>query len=163
MAHRIGIDGRSGAGKTHLAARMAATFAATSTVQVLSLEDLYPGWHGLSAGITAVARVLGRVQQTGSATYRCWDWHAGEWGERRRFGPAEILIVEGVGAGSAAIRPYLDVALFLALAEHPRRQRVLARDGRRDEQWWQTWARQEEQYLTAEDPQRNADVVLRTG
>lgn len=158
--HRIGIDGRSGSGKTRLAAQLAA--ALPGAVGLLALEDLYPGWRGLTAGVASAARVMKDVAVTGEATYRVWDWHSGGWGERRRLGPASALIVEGVGAGSAAIRPYLDVSIFLTLPDSTRAQRVLERDGRRDERWWKVWARQEEQYLSEEEPECHADVVLRT-
>ncbi len=46
------IDGRSGAGKTTLARDLAPMLGA----QLVSLDDIYPGWAGLEAGSAAVAR-----------------------------------------------------------------------------------------------------------
>ena len=48
-------DGRSGAGKTRLAAELSAELGAA----VVSLEDLYGGWDGLDRGIgVLVSEVL---------------------------------------------------------------------------------------------------------
>ena len=43
----IAIDGRSGAGKTSLAARLRLALGAP----VVALEDLYGGWDGLERGV----------------------------------------------------------------------------------------------------------------
>ena len=53
----IAVDGRSGSGKTTLAQRLAATLrqhpvqGGPLTVLELSLENMYPGWDGLEAGV----------------------------------------------------------------------------------------------------------------
>ena len=43
--HVIGIDGRSGAGKTSLAREVAAAWPAA----LVSMDSIYPGWEGLAA------------------------------------------------------------------------------------------------------------------
>jgi adenylylsulfate kinase-like enzyme len=43
----IAVDGRSGSGKTSLAARLRSALHAP----VVTLEDLYGGWDGLERGI----------------------------------------------------------------------------------------------------------------
>ena len=40
----LAIDGPAGAGKTTLAAQLDKEFAATGTVRVVHLDDLYSGW-----------------------------------------------------------------------------------------------------------------------
>ena len=47
----IAIDGRSGAGKTTLAIELAARLRNHHKVSLFHLEDIYPGWNGLAAGI----------------------------------------------------------------------------------------------------------------
>ena len=47
----IAIDGRSGAGKTTLAIELAARLREHHKVSLFHLEDIYPGWNGLAAGI----------------------------------------------------------------------------------------------------------------
>ena len=50
----IGIDGRSGTGKTSLAAQLEQELtAAGHSVHVLHLDDFYPGWDGLFDGVEA--------------------------------------------------------------------------------------------------------------
>ena len=47
----IAIDGRSGSGKTTLAIELAARLREHHKVSLFHLEDIYPGWNGLAAGI----------------------------------------------------------------------------------------------------------------
>ena len=46
------IDGRSGSGKTTLAMKLANEIFARTQLkpQLVHMDDLYPGWEGLSAG-----------------------------------------------------------------------------------------------------------------
>ena len=55
------IDGRSGAGKTTLARELAPLLGA----QLVSLDDLYPGWGGLEAGSAAVHETVLRDRDPG--------------------------------------------------------------------------------------------------
>src|SRR5215471_8082654 len=91
----LAIDGRSGAGKTVLAKRLASELNAP----VLSLEDLYGGWDGLERGIgLLVSEVLEPLAAGRAALVPRYDWVAGEWAEPVALEPPEVLIVEGVGA-----------------------------------------------------------------
>lgn len=77
------IDGRSGSGKTTLTERLVARQRLDGVgVQVMHVEDLYPGWDGLAAGSESVATALDtggyrlprlgsrRVRRVGSAGFR---------------------------------------------------------------------------------------------
>ncbi|MBW8764642.1 MAG: ATP-binding protein, partial [Microbacterium sp.] len=69
------IDGRSGAGKTVLAEALAPRLGA----QLVSLDELYPGWDGLEAGSDAVHETVLRARDPG---WTRWDWasaRAAEW------------------------------------------------------------------------------------
>lgn len=160
----IGLDGRSGAGKTVLADALAARLAPFARVAVLRIESMYPGWDGLAAAVDehgpypAAVRAL---HAGGAASWRTWDWHRGAPGPRTRLGPADVVVCEGVGALSAAARPLLDLAVWLELDTPARRARALARDGRTYAPHWQRWAAHEEAYLSRHDPHAAADLVLR--
>lgn len=160
----IGLDGRSGAGKTVLADALAARLAPFARVAVLRIESMYPGWDGLAAAVDehgpypAAVRAL---HAGGAAAWRTWDWHRGAPGPRTRLGPADVVVCEGVGALSAAARPLLDLAVWLELDTPARRARALARDGRTYAPHWQRWAAHEEAYLSRHDPHAAADLVLR--
>lgn len=69
--HLIGIDGRSGAGKTSLAGQLAQVLSVTRDVVVFHLEDLYPGWDGLDRGIAMYEEsILSRCATAGTPTGR---------------------------------------------------------------------------------------------
>lgn len=155
----IAIDGRSGAGKTTLAIELAARLRAHHRVSLFHLEDLYPGWNGLMVGIDRyVATVLEPLSRGEAATWTSWDWEKHYDGDSRVTLPAEIVIVEGVGAAAAAARPLLSAVIWADSPEEIRRTRALDRDGSTYEPYWDQWAAQEEEWLRADDVPQHADV-----
>ncbi|RAM38966.1 aminodeoxychorismate synthase component I [Arthrobacter globiformis] len=158
----IAIDGRSGAGKTTLAIELAATLRNHHKVSLFHLEDIYPGWDGLSAGIERyVTTVLAPLSRGEAASWVSWDWKNNNDGDPRVTLPAEIVIVEGVGAAAAAARPHLDAVIWADASDGERRTRALARDGETYGPFWDQWASQEAELLAADDiPQRAHVRVL---
>ncbi|MDQ0620733.1 aminodeoxychorismate synthase component I [Arthrobacter globiformis] len=155
----IAIDGRSGAGKTTLAIELAATLRNHHKVSMFHLEDIYPGWDGLSAGIERyVTTVLAPLSRGEAATWVSWDWKNHCDGDPRVTLPAEIVIVEGVGAAAAAARPLLDAVIWADSPDGERRTRALARDGETYEPFWDQWAGQEAELLAADDIPQHAHV-----
>lgn len=155
----IAIDGRSGAGKTTLAVELAARLRAHHRVSLFHLEDIYPGWNGLMVGIDRyVATVLEPLSRGAAATWTSWDWESHYDGDARVTLPAEIVIVEGVGAAAAAARPLLSAVIWADSPEEIRRTRALDRDGGTYEPYWDQWAAQEEEWLRADDVPQHADV-----
>jgi len=74
----IGIDGRSGTGKTSLAAQLEQELtAAGHSVHVLHLDDFYPGWDGLFDGVEAWDALSVQLTEGIAGTYTPWDWEAG--------------------------------------------------------------------------------------
>lgn len=151
MAERILLDGRSGSGKSELAAGLVATFP---DWQLVRLDDLYPGWDGLDAGSAAVPAIL----TTGR--WRAWNWADDRPGAEHRVDLTRPLVIEGVGALSRASRPLADLAVWVELDEATRRARALARDGETYAPHWDRWARQEDAFLARERPQRLADLIV---
>ncbi|MFJ5976667.1 aminodeoxychorismate synthase component I [Pseudarthrobacter oxydans] len=155
----IAIDGRSGAGKTTLAVELAARLRAHHKVSLFHLEDIYPGWNGLAAGIERyVSTVLAPLSRGEAASWVCWDWENHDDGEPRVTLPAEIVIVEGVGAAAAAARPLLSAVIWAEAPDDVRRTRALDRDGETYEPFWDQWAAQEEEWLAADKVPLDADV-----
>ncbi|MBI5161381.1 MAG: hypothetical protein HY996_08215 [Micrococcales bacterium] len=147
------IDGRSGAGKTALAHALAPRLHA----QLVSLDDLYPGWDGLEAGALAVPRDVLRDDEPG---WRRWDWTAQRPAEWHPLDPSLPLVVEGCGALGAASRARASLAVWLELDGARRKRRALARDGGAYAPHWERWAAQEERWIAREHPVALADVVL---
>lgn len=155
----IAIDGRSGAGKTTLAIELAARLREHHKVSLFHLEDIYPGWNGLAAGIERyTSTVLAPLHRGEPAHWVSWDWLAHYDGEPRTTQPAEIVLVEGVGAAAAAARPFLSAVVWADAPEQDRRSRALARDGESYEPYWDEWAAQEQEWLAADDVPAHADI-----
>ena len=155
----IAIDGRSGAGKTTLAIELAARLREHHKVSLFHLEDIYPGWNGLAAGIERyVSTVLAPLHRGDPAEWVSWDWNAHYDGEARTTQPAEIVLVEGVGAAAEAARPFLAAVIWADSPEQDRRSRALARDGESYEPYWDEWAAQEQAWLAEDDVPARADV-----
>ncbi len=151
------IDGRSGAGKTALAARLAADLDAA----VVHLDDIYPGWDGLAAGVALLAgRVLEPLARGEPALVPRWDWQAGAWAGPAQLAPPRVLIVDGVGVASAVIRRHASVTVWLELDAAERRRRALARDGATYEPYWDQWAAQEDRLIAAEGLPAGVNLIL---
>ena len=155
----IAVDGRSGAGKTTLAVELAARLRAHRKVSLFHLEDIYPGWDGLAAGIERyVTTVLTPLSRGEAAAWTSWDWENHYDGDARVTLPAEIVIVEGVGAAAEAARPLIDAVVWAESPDDVRRTRALDRDGATFEPHWDRWAAQEEEWLGRDDVPGHADL-----
>jgi uridine kinase len=153
----VAIDGRSGSGKTVLAARLASELAAP----VVALEDLYGGWDGLERGIDLlVSEVLAPLSAGRAARVPRYDWAARAWGAPRVLEPPEVLIVEGVGAGARRAAAYAGTLIWLEEPELVRKRRALDRDGATYAPYWDIWAPQEEAMLAREHTPDRADFLI---
>ena len=162
----IGIDGRSGSGKTVLSKVLAENLAPDHEVTVLRLEDLYPGWDGLEAGMKIFSEsVLPKLANGETATYPTWDWKAGEEpggapGAEVTTEPTEVIICEGVGVGARQNREFIDVLIWLRVPDDVRYDRAMNRDGATYRPQWDNWAAQERRMLDQDQIYDAADLVL---
>jgi uridine kinase len=155
----VAIDGRSGAGKTSLAAGLRERLRAP----VVSVEDLYGGWDGLERGIDLlVASVLVPLAAGQVAQVPQYDWVRGEWGDPVTLEPPAVLIVEGVGAGARRAAAYVSVLVWLEVPAEIRKDRALARDGDTFAPHWDQWAAQEDLMLAREHTHARADLTVRS-
>ncbi|WP_418907261.1 aminodeoxychorismate synthase component I [Glutamicibacter endophyticus] len=159
----IALDGRSGAGKTSLAADLSSFLASYLPTSILHLEDFYPGWDGLHEAIERYAQVLPRLAHGQSIHWPRWDWERSAPGELASYSPTSIVIVEGVGAAAAAVRDQLDLTIWVGADETLRKRRAIARDGDTYLPYWERWAAQEERYLDSDQPADAADLVIDNG
>jgi len=152
------IDGRSGSGKTTYATELARRTGA----QLLSLDDLYPGWDGLEAAEAHVLRHVLRAMDTGEPPrWRAWNWADARPGAWHELDPQRPLIIEGCGALSPTARALADWGVWVELADDSeRRRRAIARDGEVFARNWQRWARQEERHAALHDPFGTADEIV---
>jgi hypothetical protein len=146
------IDGRSGAGKTTLARELAPLLGA----QLVSLDDLYPGWGGLAAGSAAVHETLLRDHDPG---WRRWDWVSGTPGPWHAVDPERAIVIEGCGALSRANRARASFGVWVQLPAAERRRRALHREPGFAAHWG-AWAAQERAHAAREHPRALADVIV---
>lgn len=143
------IDGRSGSGKTSLAASLAPLMGA----ETLHMDDLYEGWQGLLAAPATLARAL----ETGR--YRRYDWHLGALAETRELARDTPLIIEGCGSltretlDAAAVFGGQVVSVWLECPLAVRKSRAIARDGQVFAPHWEDWAQQEAEHMMRETPE----------
>jgi len=151
------IDGRSGAGKSTLAAELANCLAGRlgRPIQVVSLDDCYPGWGGLAAAAAMVLTML----VPAAPGYQRYDWALGRPAEWVPLDPASPIIIEGSGALTRAAAPKAGLRVWLDAPEPVRRQAVEHRDGPAGS-WWAAWAAQEMAHMAADDPESLADVAI---
>lgn len=156
------VDGPAGSGKTTLAAALVRCARdALQSVRVVHMDDVYPGWSGLTAGMATVAdSVIAPLRAGRPGRYRRYDWHAGRPAEERVVDPVDVLVLEGVGSGAAA---YSDAITCLVWVEAPpdvRLERGLARDGEEMRGHWVAWRDEEEAMFLRERTRERADLVV---
>jgi hypothetical protein len=153
----LAIEGRSGSGKTTLARATATRLQAP----LIHLDDLYAGWDGLDQGVDSLRDWVLEPLATGRpAHWRRWDWAAHTYTGRHPVPDADWLVVEGVGAGAAVLRPYLIGVVWLNSSTALRKRRALARDGETYAPHWQRWAAHEDAFYAAGNVPMHADLII---
>jgi hypothetical protein len=153
----LAIDGRSGSGKTSLAQKLAGPLDAP----IVQLEQFYPGWNGLQAGVDLLVEAV-LVPLASGATVQVprYDWLVGRFVEPWPLEPPERLIVEGVGGGGGDAAAGSGGLFLLELDATLRKERALARDGEVFRPYWASWAAQEDVLLAREQTRSRADIVV---
>ncbi|MGC0370648.1 hypothetical protein [Microbacterium sp. SLBN-111] len=155
------IDGRSGAGKSSLARRLVAEWPGRGRVQLVALDDLYPGWGGLAEGAEyARESILLPHAKGGVGIWQRWDWEAGERAEAHAVDPSLPLVVEGSGVLTPAAAKLADVGVWVDAPDGSRKDRALRRDGDTYRPHWERWAAQEDAHLAEHEPQALASLVV---
>ncbi|KAA9087366.1 hypothetical protein F6B42_07615 [Microbacterium radiodurans] len=158
------IDGRSGSGKSTFARLLVERWPHPDGVQLLALDDVYPGWDGLFAGAAyAHARALMPWAAGRGGTWQRWDWARDRYSEIiDEVVPDRALVLEGSGALTSLSASLADVRVWLDAPADLRRERALARDGDVYRAHWDRWARQEEQHVSLHAPHQRATHVVMT-
>lgn len=128
----------------------------------MHLDDLYDGWSGLPRVGSQLDGLLLPLAEGRPGRYRRYDWSAGAYAETVAVPPAPLLVLEGVGSGSAAYARLRTVLAWVDAPAELRKARALARDGETFAAHWDSWAADEAAYFSRERPREHADVVVRT-
>jgi uridine kinase len=156
------IDGPAGSGKTTLADRVADELRRRGhSVALVHMDDVYEGWTGLAtAGDRVRTGVVEPLTRGRPAAYRRYDWAREEYAELVAVPPADVLVVEGVGAGHLGYTDRISVLVFVDAPEVTRMERGLRRDGPAMQDHWRRWLPEEERLLETERTRARADVLV---
>ncbi|WP_076680548.1 hypothetical protein [Microbacterium sp. RU33B] len=155
------IDGRSGAGKSSLAARIVAAWPLRGRVQLVGLDSIYPGWDGLADGVETARELILNPHARGLVgVWQRWDWEASAYAEAHAVDPSLPLVIEGSGILTPVTARLSDVRVWLDSPAASRKRRALDRDGETYRPHWTRWAEQEERHLTRDEPATHATHVL---
>ena len=166
----VGIDGRSGVGKSTLARALAASTGAA----VIEGDDFYAGGVELRADYAATRvaacidftrqrQVLSALRAGDEACWRPFDWEAFDGRLRNaptRLRPKSIVILEGVYAARPELTDLIDLRVFIDLPEAVRLARLLSREGTIGP-WERQWQEAEIVYFQRLMPVSEFDIVLR--
>lgn len=161
-SHLVCIDGPAGSGKTTTAAALEEALRGRGrSAAVVHLDDLYDGWDGL-AGVGPDLRtwVLDPWSQGRAGRHPRYDWVAGRYAAEREVPVADVLVVEGVGAGHPG---YADLVTVLVWVEADRalgRARGIARDGPAVAAHWARWTEDEDRLHARERTRERAEVLV---
>ncbi|MBK1785028.1 uridine kinase [Prauserella sp. ASG 168] len=160
----LAIDGPSGSGKSTFAAAVVAALrergvstALVGTDDFATWSDPVSWWPRLRAG------VLDPLADGRAGRYRRMDWTTGE----AKPGPLvdvpvpHVLVLEGVSAGRASVRPLLS---YLCWMDDPdpgvRLERAVARDGETSRPHLLAWQRFEFGWFSADRTAAHADATF---
>ncbi|MGW7081007.1 uridine kinase family protein [Streptomyces sp. NPDC054866] len=147
----VAVDGHAGSGKSTFADRLA---EALGGAPVLRLDDIAS--HDALFDWTERLRrqVIVPLSRGETAHYETYDWHERRFGPgTRTLPPAPVVLVEGVGAGRRALRPFLARLLWMELPRDEAWVRGRDRDGAVQSEFWDGWEPAERRHFT-EDPSR---------
>ncbi|MGW5272019.1 uridine kinase family protein [Streptomyces sp. NPDC004044] len=154
----IGVDGHAGSGKSTLTSRLS---AALGGAPVLRLDDLATH-EELFAWVDRLReQVIGPLSRGESARYAPYDWTARHFGPPRTLEPAPVVLIEGVGAGRRALRPYLARLWWMELGPAASWERGRRRDGPALSVFWDGWTAAEEEHFAADPSRPYADALVR--
>ena len=156
----VAVDGRSGSGKTTLATVLERFLQGAVTVHTddVAWHHSFFDWSDLL--VHGVLQPLRRGQPV--------DYRPPGWEERGRAGSitvpatADVLIVEGVGAGRTDLTPWIDVLVWVQSSAAEAERRGVLRDGGDDRAaaFWREWMEQENPFQAEQRPWTRAELIV---
>ncbi|WP_405660431.1 hypothetical protein OG379_06990 [Streptomyces sp. NBC_01166] len=154
----IAVDGHAGSGKSTFADRLA---AALGGAPVLRLDDLATHEELFAWTDRLRAQVLDPLSRGEAARYAPYDWTARRFGPPRTLDPAPVVLIEGVGAGRSAVRPYLAGLLWIEGESEASWEQGRLRDGPGLSDFWDGWTVAEHRHFADDPSYPFADAVIR--
>ncbi|MFF8833072.1 uridine kinase [Streptomyces sp. NPDC015131] len=154
----IAVDGHAGSGKSTFASRLAAALGGAPVLRlddVATHEELF-GWTDRLR-----AEVLEPLSRGEVAHVHPYDWNLRRFGAARPLPPAPVVLVEGVGAGRRALRPFLARLLWMERGAEESWERGRRRDGPPQREFWEGWTVAETRHFAADPSRPYADTLVR--
>ena len=159
------IDGRAGSGKSTLALALqnALFIEGESLPRLINMDDLYEGWSGLASGAEYLQRnILMPLEANKTASWQEFNWETNQRERWREFSGGTPLIIEGCGSLNRYTASVANVTVWLDVPEEIRRARWLERDGHAFDQYFDSWAAQELDFIAREKSPEWASFGLLT-
>lgn len=183
----VALDGRSGAGKSSIAAALVDEFgldqAGRPVVSVIEGDQFYAGgsheqWDRWSAAEKAnrvidwgrQRAVLEALRAIGEASWHGFDWASDDWdgdpvplaAEPTTLTATSIIVLEGAYSARPELHDLIDFRVLLDLPTEVRRQQLLEREGEAYRADWEgRWSEAEAHYFERVMPPERFDLVLR--
>ncbi|NDZ82148.1 hypothetical protein G3I19_27160 [Streptomyces sp. SID10853] len=154
----IAVDGHAGSGKSTFSARLA---EALDGAPVLHLDDLATHQELFDWTGRLHAQVIEPFTRGDAARYAPYDWTLRRFGPERTIDAADVVIVEGVGAGRRALRPYLARLLWMDRSAGASWDRGRHRDGPALREFWDGWTAAEARHFAGDPSRPFADLLVR--
>jgi uridine kinase len=164
------VDGPAGAGKTRLAAALAAALAPDyGEVPVVHGDDVYEGWEVVASAPDRAdafarlpVRLTGWLLDPWSAgapgAHPVWDWYVGRWGSPRVVPAAPVVVLEGVGLAAAPLRSRAALSVWVDPGPGDLLDAVVARDGEPVRTPMADWQRDEAAWHRLDGTRAGCDV-----
>jgi hypothetical protein len=159
----VAVDGPAGSGKTTFARRLAdALRRGGATVAQVHTDDLLDGWSDMVGFWARLdTGVLAPLRRGEPGEYLPYDWAAGRFGTRpRTVAVPDVLVLEGVTSGRAAIRAELSLLVWVEAPAALRLSRGVDRDGEAMRADWLRWMAGEAGHFADDRPQIHADLRI---
>lgn len=156
----VAVDGHAGSGKSTFAGRLA---EALGGAPVIRTDDLATHRQLFAWSERFRDQVVAPLSRGEPARYAVYDWVRREWAEERELAPAPVVLVEGVGTGRRALRPYLACLLWMEMPGERSWERGRRRDGPELAAFWDGWIPAERAHFAADPSRPYADLLVRQG
>lgn len=158
------IDGPAGSGKTTLSLKLKSEVSSELSCEVIHLDTIYNGWDdALTETLTNNLRsLLDSFLAREPFNLAQYNWATKSFDSHRLIQPTDLLIIEGVGAGQAAIRTFATTLYWVEVDDEIGMKRVLERDGTEIFQEMKIWKLREAEHFAKERTREFADFIIST-
>ena len=164
----IGIDGRSGSGKSSLANELAKTYDSN----LFHMDDFFlPGKEKTEERLNQPGgnvdymrfkdQVMDNLVSDKAFTYKIFDCNLQSLTEKRTISPKKLNIVEGVYSMHPLLIDSYQLKIFLDIDDESQRERIILRNGKdMYRKFKEEWIPLEDKYFQAFGIREKADILL---